>query len=123
MRKTLAILRRTGQSSQFHGSYYIFRNDGLTSLCPDGWEGFHCKFKTGKVPECTLACESDGMCVIKVLNPAEADKLHHICDANRINDHMRCFCPPEFSGLLCQATTEERPVLQWRNLCDAQNYQ
>jgi hypothetical protein len=76
-------------------------------LCPEGWEGFHCEFKTGQVPECTLACENDSVCVVGVLNPAEADKLHHIWDADEISDHMRCLCPPEFSGLLCQATTED----------------
>jgi hypothetical protein len=76
-------------------------------VCPDGWEGFHCKFKTGQVPDCTLACENDGVCVIRVLNPGKAGKVHHILDVHKINDHMQCLYPPKLSELLCQATTED----------------
>jgi len=76
-------------------------------LCSDGWEGEHCEFKQGHVPECTLDCENGGTCVIGVSDPTEAEHLNHIWSLEEVDEHMRCKCPPGFGGHRCQSSAEQ----------------
>ena len=94
--------------------FYILYNsndcrdkDAEPCLCEPGWEGFHCEFKTGQVPECTLGCQNDGVCVVGVLSAKEASQHHSIWGSSQeINDHMRCLCPPGFGGPTCESVSQ-----------------
>eukprot|EP00934_Nitzschia_sp_Nitz4_P001059 Nitzschia sp. Nitz4//scaffold165_size50357//21867//26251//NITZ4_007022-RA/size50357-exonerate_est2genome-gene-0.36-mRNA-1//-1//CDS//3329538135//1059//frame0 len=84
-----------------------FDTDGVLCICDDGWEGYHCEFKSGQVPDCTLDCENGGVCVVGVISDAEMDLLERIWTNDEIHDHMRCICPGNFGGLLCDLEADE----------------
>eukprot|EP00526_Cylindrotheca_closterium_P003340 CAMPEP_0113661244 /NCGR_PEP_ID=MMETSP0017_2-20120614/33324_1 /TAXON_ID=2856 /ORGANISM="Cylindrotheca closterium" /LENGTH=1467 /DNA_ID=CAMNT_0000575921 /DNA_START=83 /DNA_END=4486 /DNA_ORIENTATION=- /assembly_acc=CAM_ASM_000147 len=75
-------------------------------ICDDGWEGSHCEFKTGTVPDCTLDCKNDGQCVIGIRDPSEAKTMRHVWSQQDIDSHMQCLCTDDFGGPLCEASSE-----------------
>jgi len=81
--------------------------DANPCTCEDGWEGFHCEFKMGTVPDCTLDCKNDGRCVVGIQDPAEAERMHHIWTKQEGDDHMRCLCSPDYGGPLCESSAED----------------
>jgi hypothetical protein len=84
----------------------------LPCICEDGWEGYHCEFKTGTVPDCTLNCQNGGTCLVGVFTASEAQQLHHIWTIQQQEDHMRCICPDGYGGYLCESPVE---------ICDVTN--
>jgi hypothetical protein len=95
-------------SSSHHSTSFssFFRSDGVPCSCPNDFEGFHCEFKAGTVPDCDLQCGNGGTCVVGVRNPAEAEHFHHAWSQLDISAHLRCLCPPNFGGPLCESTAE-----------------
>ena len=81
--------------------------DASPCLCADGWEGFHCEFKTGTVPDCTLDCQNDGVCVVGVTSAAEMERMKHIWSKEEIDSHQRCLCLDGFDGPLCEVSSED----------------
>lgn len=84
-----------------------FRNDGISCLCQDGWEGYHCEFKEGEVPKCDLQCANQGTCVVGIRSSTEVGLLRRIWSDEEISDHMQCVCPTGFGGPLCESSSEE----------------
>jgi len=84
-----------------------YDSDGIPCACPDGWEGFHCEFKRGTVPECALDCANGGLCVVGVRDPVEAEHFHHAWSQLDIASHQRCLCPPGYGGPTCESSSEE----------------
>ncbi|KAG7356933.1 EGF-like domain containing protein [Nitzschia inconspicua] len=76
-------------------------------VCDDGWSGFHCEFKEGTVPDCTLDCQNGGVCLVGVASLSEAEHMNHKWSLGDVEDHMRCACPPGVGGELCEAPAEE----------------
>ena len=81
--------------------------DANPCLCPDGFEGIHCEFKKGTVPDCTLDCQNDGVCVVGIHDPAEMDRMKHIWSKEDIDSHQRCLCKDGYGGPLCEASSED----------------
>jgi hypothetical protein len=75
-------------------------------LCEDGWTGFHCEFKQGEVPECTVNCQNGGVCLVGVASPSEAEHMNHKWSLEDAEDHMRCACPPGVGGEVCESPAE-----------------
>ena len=71
------------------------------ALCPDGWEGYHCEFKSGQVPECDLNFQNGGVCLVGIRTPGEAAQMHHVWTQEEAHSHMWCHCPPQFAGRTC----------------------
>jgi hypothetical protein len=69
--------------------------------------GYHCEFKHGQVPDCTLDCQNGGECVVGLASPSEADYMSHRWSLTDIEEHMRCVCPPGFGGEFCEAPAEQ----------------
>lgn len=84
-----------------------YSNDGIACLCPEGWEGFHCEFKKNEVPDCTLECFNEGVCIVGIRSPTEVNLLRRIWSDEEISEHMRCVCPTGYGGPLCQSISEE----------------
>eukprot|EP00980_Cylindrotheca_fusiformis_P006245 scaffold1336_cov158-Cylindrotheca_fusiformis.AAC.7 len=80
--------------------------DATPCLCPSGWEGKHCEFKRGSVPECTLDCQNEGRCVIGIRDPAEAKLMNHVWSHQEIEEHMQCLCTEDYGGPLCEAPAD-----------------
>ena len=92
----------------------LCRNDGPPCFCSDIYEGEHCEFRKGTVPECTLNCENGGHCVVGINDPDDADILYNLwgtgTDTTTTADHetlqqkyMRCVCPTGYGGRNCEA--------------------
>jgi len=81
--------------------------DANPCICPNSWEGRHCEFKTGTVPDCTLDCKNDGLCVVGIRNPTDDKTMHHVWSQKEIDDHMQCLCTNDFGGPLCEASSED----------------
>ncbi|KAL3920110.1 MAG: hypothetical protein SGILL_003424 [Bacillariaceae sp.] len=76
-------------------------------LCDDDYEGYHCEFKAGTVPECLLNCQNGGDCVVGIISPSEGQHMNHKWSLQETEDHMRCVCPPGFGGAFCESPAEE----------------
>lgn len=75
--------------------------------CEPGWTGFHCEFKEGSVPNCSLDCQNGGVCIVGVASPAEAEHMSHKWSLDEVEDHMRCACPSGLGGALCESQAEQ----------------
>jgi hypothetical protein len=44
---------------------------------------------------------------VGIQDPAEAERMQNLWSETDINDHMRCLCPPDYGGPLCEASAED----------------
>ena len=59
------------------------------------------------MPDCTLDCQNDGVCVVGIHDPAEMDRMKHIWSKEDIDSHQRCLCKDGYGGPLCEASSED----------------
>jgi hypothetical protein len=64
------------------------------------YEGQHCEFDKGKVPECVMECENGGECTLGVKNYVMAVLGYNGFWKNH-EKAMYCSCPKGFYGLKC----------------------
>jgi len=69
--------------------------------CDDDYEGPHCEFKKGTVPECNLQCESGGKCRLGIKNYALALLGVQSQWESSINS-MYCDCHEGYFGVRCE---------------------
>jgi hypothetical protein len=86
-------------------NYITFSIQGPPCDCSEGYEGPHCEFQSGTVPECILECGNGGQCVIGIQSPEEV--VGDLWTLEEINQHMWCDCPNDYDGRLCQVPKEQ----------------
>ncbi|GKY97470.1 hypothetical protein MPSEU_000705400 [Mayamaea pseudoterrestris] len=76
--------------------------------CPSGFEGPHCEFIAGTMPECTMKCFAGGIC-------QTGAKSFELLQNNWTapEDFQYCLCPDEFQGDQCERQVET---------CDGNNH-
>ena len=72
--------------------------------CPSGFQGPHCEYEEGSVPECSLVCQNDGECQFGV--PPALAQFHdldhlYLHDGTASQDSMYCVCTASFGGKFC----------------------
>eukprot|EP00548_Thalassiothrix_antarctica_P005021 CAMPEP_0194133642 /NCGR_PEP_ID=MMETSP0152-20130528/3723_1 /TAXON_ID=1049557 /ORGANISM="Thalassiothrix antarctica, Strain L6-D1" /LENGTH=592 /DNA_ID=CAMNT_0038828985 /DNA_START=40 /DNA_END=1818 /DNA_ORIENTATION=- len=76
-------------------------NDNGSCKCRHDFEGEHCEFRKGSVPECDLNCENEGKCVLGINNYAHA--IRGYSDFWKAHEEaMYCSCPKGFAGVSCE---------------------
>jgi hypothetical protein len=83
-----------------------YSGSGDPCNCSDSYEGEHCQFKTGTVPDCDLECGDFGTCVLGSKSSAEMKEHYQFWDEadNAPDQHMYCKCSAGFDGTLCEVT-------------------
>ena len=70
--------------------------------CPSNYKGPHCEFAKGTVPDCTLPCQNDGVCVLGTrTHVAEGEEYLQGFFANHTN-YQYCDCPSGYYGPSCE---------------------
>ena len=67
-------------------------------LCPPGYEGPHCEYRTGSVPVCTMSCSNGGLCRLGLENLAYTDLGYQGFWSSNHTIGMYCECPPGYFG-------------------------
>jgi hypothetical protein len=77
-------------------------------MCYDGFEGPHCEWEKGSMPDCDLTCENDGQCIVgfKSFDEVSTAQEMHFRDTKQIN-MMSCVCPEGFTGDKCEIEINE----------------
>jgi len=82
-------------------------NGKLTCDCGANYFGPHCEFEKSKnenIPECTLKCENEGICVLggsdDMSGVTDLDHLYKT-DIGIAEDFMSCLCPAGYGGKAC----------------------
>uniref|UniRef100_A0A7S1Y5A0 Protein kinase domain-containing protein n=1 Tax=Grammatophora oceanica TaxID=210454 RepID=A0A7S1Y5A0_9STRA len=76
---------------------------GTMCECEEGYDGPHCEFKSGAVPDCNLNC-GVGHCVLGIRDPSEIHDIGHLFQQE--GGVMHCVCPPGNSGSRCEISTQ-----------------
>jgi hypothetical protein len=90
----------------------LFSNRELKHLpcnCDEGYEGTHCEWEEGTMPECNLECENDGECVLGFKDYTTSSKATELTFLQEKQiDMMNCICPEGFTGVKCQVKVGEK---------------
>ena len=82
-------------------SLLVVSKNGLPCGCPTGYEGIHCEFQSGQVPNCTLPCHNNGKCVVGIISPNQAQNSYSFVE-NEYDHFTTCVCPDNFEGIYCE---------------------
>ena len=83
------------------------KSDYLTTpqrpcICHNNYEGPHCEFVIGTVPDCTLQCQNNGVCLLGIRTyVASGDEFLQGFFANHTN-YQYCDCPTGYYGVSCE---------------------
>lgn len=83
-----------------------YSGSGDPCSCNGGYEGEHCQFKTGTVPDCDLECSDNGTCILGGKPTDEMKEHYQFWDDDDDDEaqHMYCKCSAGFDGKLCDVT-------------------
>jgi hypothetical protein len=71
-------------------------------ICGSEYDGPHCEFEAGAVPECTLKCHNGGECRLGMKSELSSNgKILYDFWKNH-SDYQYCECPTGFHGLQCE---------------------
>lgn len=73
--------------------------------CGSGFEGPHCEFEKGKVPDCDLTCMNKGKCALGIKDYALAELGYNDFWDNHVQA-MYCQCPPDAFGAKCEVSAQ-----------------
>lgn len=77
-----------------------FESSERPCSCPVGYDGPHCEFKEGEVPDCTLDCKNGGVCTLGIQSIQDAENYTSLWDQS-VNK-MYCSCPEGHHGVHCE---------------------
>jgi hypothetical protein len=82
-----------------------YPNSGTPCICSEEHTGPHCQYAKGSVPECDLACENGGFCVLGASTSSSSGREDTFFD-DVSQDLKSCKCPDGFGGPLCDKKKE-----------------
>lgn len=75
--------------------------------CGSNYDGPHCEFAKGTVPDCTLNCQNGGSCLLGIRTyTASVDAFVADFFSNSTN-YQYCNCPAGFYGAACETKSSE----------------